>query len=57
MSTSQANHLHKLNNVNGQCKTEPLLGYGVALDSLHSHSSDLGGGHQPPPYHILRAYM
>ncbi len=31
--------------------------WGVALDSLHSHSSYLGGGHQPPPYHILCAYM
>jgi len=29
------------------------LGHRLALDSLHSYGSNLGGNHHPPPYNIL----
>jgi hypothetical protein len=29
------------------------LDHRLALDSLHSHGSNLGGNHHPPPYNIL----
>jgi hypothetical protein len=29
------------------------LGHRPALDTLHSHGSNLGGNHQLPPYNIL----
>jgi hypothetical protein len=34
-------------------KKEPIFNHGLALDSLHSHDPDLGGGHHPPLYNIF----
>jgi hypothetical protein len=34
-------------------KMESTLGHKLALDSLHSHGPNLGGGHHLSPYIIL----
>jgi hypothetical protein len=34
-------------------KTELTLGYKLALNSLHSHGLEFGGGHHPPLYSLF----